>query len=217
VNLRRVAWPALAALGICMQAAAAPPTPAELTKLCADAEDQAHCGRLVEATQLKRLGRIVERNGDELRITLSPGGVTVFRDAVNIIGARTYAVWDYIADLDTVVLFATNGDRTEFWLVQRRGGAETRMPSEPAISPDRKRFATADFCPELCDNEVAIWRIGPEGARKESAWSPADRWTDASVAWKNADTIGVEYEPASGTELRTLERRLNDPSWRRIP
>jgi hypothetical protein len=213
--LRRLA--AGAACGVCAVAIAASPTPSEVAKLCANAEDQAHCGRLVEATQLKRLARIAERNGDELRISLAPTGLTVFRDAINIIGARTYAVWDYIADLDTIVLFATNGDRTEFWLVQRRGGAETRMPSEPVISPDRKRIATADFCADLCDNELAVWRIGPDGARKESAWTPDDRWSEASVAWKDADTLAIDYEPANGSARRTLERRLNDPSWRRTP
>ena len=97
--------------------AAAPPTHAELTKLCTNAEDQAHCGRLVEASRLPALKKFVTREGDELRIALVPAGLTVFRDAINIIGARTYAVWDYVEDVDAIVLFATDGDRTEFWLV----------------------------------------------------------------------------------------------------
>jgi len=83
--------------------AAAPPTHAELTKLCTNAEDQAHCGRLVEASRLPALKKFVTREGDELRIALVPAGLTVFRDAINIIGARTYAVWDYVEDVDSIV------------------------------------------------------------------------------------------------------------------
>lgn len=208
---------ALAALIVAAAAGAASPTPAELAKLCANAEDQAHCARLVEERQLKRYGRFIERNGDALTIELSPTGLTVFRDAVNIIGARTYAVWDYVEDLDTVVLFATNGDRTEFWLVQRRGGGEFRIPSEPVFAPSRTRFATADFCAQACDNEVAVWRIGPTGVRKELAWSPSrERWTDASVTWKGADTLTLEYTLADDPASRTLERRIGDPTWTRV-
>ena len=215
-RIRGRAFLALAALVAATAAHAAPPTPAELAKLCTNAEDQAHCARLVEERQLKRYGRFIERNGDALTIQLSPTGLTVFRDAVNIIGARTYAVWDYIEDLDTVVLFATNGDRTEFWLVQRRGGGEFRIPSEPVFAPARTRFATADFCAQACDNEVAVWRIDAAGVRKELAWAPRERWTDASVTWKGAETLALEYMLADDSASHTLERRIADPTWTRV-
>jgi hypothetical protein len=194
----------------------APPTPAELTKLCTSAEDQAHCGRLVEARRLPALKKVVTREGDELRIALVPVGLTVFRDAVNIVGARTYAVWDYVEDLDAVVLFATDGDRTEFWIVQRRGGGEFRVPSEPVLGPGHKRFATADFCADTCSNELAVWRIDDGGVRKELTWKPAEPWSDAGVAWKGAETLTVEYTSGRDSASRTLERRLNDATWTRV-
>jgi hypothetical protein len=216
-TMRRRAWCALVAFvaaAIPAIAVAAPPTPAELTRLCGNAEDQAHCGRLVEARQLGRLKDIVTRDGDELRIDLLPG-TTVFRDAINISGARSYAVWDYIDDLKAIVLFATSADRTEFWIVQREGGAESRIPSEPVLAPDRRRLATADFCGQVCDNEVAVWRIDARGVRKELAWAPREPWTEASVAWKNADTIVLRYVVAGDAAPRMVERRLNDPAWTR--
>ena len=130
-----------------------------MTALCANAEDQAQCGRLVEARQLPRLSRIVERAGDELRVSLAPFGLTIFRDTVKVTGATSYAVWDYLEDLDTLVLFTTDGDRSGFLLLQRRGGEEYRVPSEPVIAPDERHFATADFCAKECDNQVTVWRI----------------------------------------------------------
>jgi len=195
---------------------AAPPTQAELTKLCSNAEDQAHCGRLVEARQLPKLRGVATREGDELKVSLLPVGLATFRDAVNLIGARTYAVWDYIEDLEAVVLFATDGDRTEFWIVARKGGGEFRVPSEPVLAPGHQRFATADFCADACDNEIAVWRIAGGTVRKELTWRPTETWIDAGVTWKGAETVAVEYRVANAASPRTLERRINDATWTRV-
>ena len=174
---RPAAW-AFGALVLPTIAHAAPIARADLVALCKDAEDQAQCGRLVEARQLKSLSRIAERNGDELRVQLAPAGLTVFHDTINVTGARTYAVWDYLEDLDTLVLFTTVGERTGFMLVQRRTGDEYRVPAEPVMSPDARHFATADVCAQECDNEVAVWRIARDGVRKEAAWTPPATWSD---------------------------------------
>ena len=71
--MRAFAWTALAALAsfsFVSPAAAAPPTAADIAQLCANAEDQAHCGRLLEAKQISRVKSFVRRDGDELRIDL---------------------------------------------------------------------------------------------------------------------------------------------------
>jgi hypothetical protein len=210
---RHVRW-AFGALLLSAFAHAAPVPRAELTALCAEADDQAHCGRLVEARQLRSLSRIAERDGDELRVTLAPFGLSVFHDTVNVKGATTYAVWDYVERLDTLVLFTTRGERTGFMLVQRHGGEEYRVPAEPVLAPDDRRFATADFCASECDNEVAIWHIGGDGIRKEAVWTPPAAWSDVSIAWRNASSITLDYALGDG-QRRTIERRLDDPSWKK--
>ena len=215
-GMRHVACMACVALVVAAHATAAPPTAAELAKLCGDAEDQAQCGRFVEARQLPKLRNVASRDGDELRIELLPVGSTVFRDAINIIGARSYALWDYVDDLESVVLFATNGDRTEFWWVQRRGGGEFRIPSEPVLAPGHRQFATADFCAQECDNQIAVWRVDASGVHKELAFSPQEAWQEASVAWKNANTVVIEYMRASEATPQIVERRLDDATWVRV-
>ena len=215
-GMRDVACMACFALVVAVHATAAPPTAAELAKMCGDAEDQAQCGRFVEARQLPKLRNVASRDGDELRIELLPVGSTVFRDAINIIGARSYALWDYVEDLESVVLFATNGDRTEFWWVQRRGGGEFRIPSEPVLAPGHRQFATADFCAQECDNQVAVWRIDASGVHKELAFSPQEVWQEASVAWKNANSVVIEYMRASEATPQIVERRLDDATWVRV-
>ena len=198
-------------------APAAPLSPAELTALCANAEDQAHCGRLIEARQLPKFGKIAERDGDELRIWLEPFGMTRFRDTINITGARTYAVWDYLEKLETVVLFTTDADRTGFILVQQRGGEEYPLPSEPVLAPDERHFATADFCEHDCVNEIAVWQIARNGVRKTLVWKPDARWTDVSVSWRGADALKIEYSLPDQPASRITERRLGDPGWKSIP
>ena len=104
--MRRVLLSGLLAAGACV-VQAAPLTPADIATLCANAEDQAHCGRLVEERQIKALPGLAVRDGDDLRITLYPSGTAVFRDVVRITGAQTYALWDALSPINGVVLFTT--------------------------------------------------------------------------------------------------------------
>ena len=217
--MRAAAWRTFGALAIASLAwpvAAAPPTVADIARLCANAEDQAHCGRLIEAKQIPRVRSFVRRDGDELRIDLLSAGSTAFRDSIDIAGARSYSLWDYVDDLQSVVLFATKGDHSEFWWVQRQGGGEFRLPSEPVLAPGRRRLATADFCEKGCTNEVAIWRVEPGNVRKELVLTPPVPWREASVTWKSSDIVVVEYVAAEGTPPQMLERRLGDADWTRM-
>jgi hypothetical protein len=61
-----------------------------------------------------------------------------------------------------------------------------------------------------------VWRIGAGGVQKELALAPRVAWSDASVAWKNAATVAVEYTADGETGPRTLERGLDDAAWRRV-
>jgi hypothetical protein len=204
---------ALALLGFGIPAHAAPLTPAQLAELCKNAEDQAHCGRLVEEVQLKRLPGLAERAGDDLKVTLFPSGHVTFRDSIAISGARSFALWDYLDRINAVVLYATDGDQTSFVLIQRTNGRQYRLPAEPSVSPDRQHLVTADFCADGCDGEVAVWRVSREDVRKELAWKPQPAWTDATATWKDAETISVEFTPAGEDKPRTLVRRLSDAGW----
>jgi len=195
----------------------AAPTAVQVTELCANAEDQAHCGRLIEEVQMKRLPGMAERAGDELRITLFPTGSVSFRDSVALTGAKTYALWDYLDRINAVVLFATDGEQSSFILLQRVNGRQYRLPSEPTLSPDRQHLVTADFCATGCDGELAVWRVSRDDVKKALAFRPAPPWIDASAAWKDAETLAVDYTPAGADKPRTLERRLDAPGWQARP
>lgn len=194
---------------------AAPLSADTIAKLCHDAEGPEHCGRLIEAEQLKRLPGLALRDGKALRITLFPAGSATFTDVDTRSGGTSYSLWDYFSEINAAVLWTTIDDDSSFILLQRVSGKQTPLPSEPVLSPDRQRLATADFCASRCENLLVVWRVERDGARRELEWRPPATWTDAGVRWKDAQTLVVEFTPEGASEARTLERKLGDAGWSR--
>jgi hypothetical protein len=208
---------ALAGLAVAATVALAVPlSPEELAKVCAQAEDTAHCGRLVEQVQLKRLPNLATRDGATLRVSLFPSGTQPFVDTEALNGGRSYSLWDFVSEINAVVLYTTDGDDATFTLLQRTNGRQFELPSDPKVSPDRARLVTADFCATRCTNELAVWRVTREGIRKESAWKPKEAWQDAAASWADADTLVIEYTAKGATSPAKLQRKLADPSWTRV-
>jgi hypothetical protein len=211
---RSTARGALAAFAFAAAAAhAVPLTPEELAKVCADAEDSSHCGRLVEGVQLARLPNLAVRDGATLRVSLFPSGTATVIDTEALNGGRSYSLWDYLNELNAVVLYTTDGDDVTFTVLQRATGRKTELPSDPKVSPDRAHLVTADFCEQRCVNELAVWRVTREAIRKEWTWKPREAWSDAVASWKGADTIAIEYTAAGAQTRSRVERRLDDPGW----
>lgn len=195
---------------------ALPLTADELTKVCAQAEDASHCGRLVEDVQLKRLPYLATREGAALRVSLFPSGAVTFADTEALNGGRSYSLWDYLSEINAVVLYTTDGDDVTFTVLQRASGLRTTLPADPKLSPDRVRLVTADFCDGRCVNELAVWRVTRDGIRKEWTWKPQEAWTDAVATWKDADTLAIDYTVAGKDARSRVERRLADPNWVRV-
>src|SRR5215468_631690 len=210
---------ALVALLCCasLGSPAAPLSNTEIGQLCAEADDAVHCGRLIEQAQLKRLPGLARRNGDSLLVSLFPEGTATFTDSDDPVKGRSYSLWDYLDSINAVLLYTTVGDKTTFTLLQRTNNRRYELPTEPQLSPDRQWLATADICGPRCTNEIAIWRVARDGIRKELAWSPDAAWVDASARWKGAETLIIEYSMADSGSTATVERKLGDSSWKRVP
>jgi len=210
---------ALVALLCCSPFAslAAPPSVAEIGELCAQAEDNVHCGRLIEQAQLKRLPGLARREGDTLSVSLFPQGTATFTDSDDPAQGCSYSLWDYLDGINAVLLYTNAGEKTTFTLLQRTTNRRYELPTEPQLSPDRQWLATVDICGARCTNEIALWRIAREGIRKELAWSPDAVWVDASARWKDVETLVIDYSVAGSAGTATLERKLGDASWKRVP
>jgi len=58
-----------------------------------------------------------------------------------------------------------------------------------------------------------VWRVTRDDVAKTLAWKPATPWIDATAAWKDAETLRVEYTAEGAAAAATLERRLDAPGW----
>ena len=208
-----VIWVFTLATGVSVHAA--PVTAARITELCAQADGPAHCGRLIEADQLKTLPNLAVRDGATLKVLLFPSGAREFVDVDSLAGGTTWSLWDYWSPVNVVVLYTTDLDRIGYATLQRTTGQVVALPAEPSLSPDRQRMAVADFCRANCDNEVSVWRIARDGINKEYGWKPDAEWSDVTLQWKGDNTVVVEFTPKGEDKARTLERRMTDPGWQR--
>lgn len=216
-SARSPARGALAAAVFATSAAyAIPPSPEELARICANAEGPAHCGRLVEEAQLKRLPNLAVRDGTVLRVSLYPSGAATLADTEALNGGRSYSLWDFISELNAVVLYTTDGDDVSFTVLQRATGRKTELPSDPKVSPDRAYIVTADFCEKRCVNELAVWRVTRDAIQKALTWKPREAWADAVASWKTPQTVTIEYSVAGSEKQSVIERRLDDASWVRV-
>jgi hypothetical protein len=105
-----------------------PPTREELAQWCGEAEDMAHCGRLIEQQQMKRLPGLARREGVNLRIALFPTGSATFADVENPLQQLSYSLFDSIDAINAVLLFKTDGEKTTFVLLQRAGNRSVELP-----------------------------------------------------------------------------------------
>jgi len=207
---------ACAFLAVCAAAGhAASPTQERVLALCARADGPAHCGRLIEAEQLKALPNLAVRNGDTLRVSLFPSGTRDFVDTFTLTAERSYALWDYWSPINAVVLFVTVGEDLSYAVLQRANGQLTALPAEPVLAPDRQRVAVADFCAKRCTNELTIWRVTRDGLRRELGWKAPAAWSDVTVAWKSDDTLMIEHTKPGDDKPQVLERKLGASGWQR--
>jgi hypothetical protein len=186
-------------------------SPQRVIELCSGADGPAHCGRLVEAEQLKQLPNLATRDGDTLTVTLFPSGTRVLADTPD----RAYALWDYWSPVNAVVLFVTAGDELSYAVLQRANGQLTALPAEPVLAPDRQRLVVADFCSSGCSNELSVWRVSRDGIRKDLVWRPPAPWSNVSATWKDSETLSLQFTPAGTSEARTQERKLGAADWKR--
>ena len=213
----RLRWwsPVVAALLMMMPTMtfAAPLTQERVIALCAEVESPGHCGRRIEAEQLKVLPNLAVREGDTLKVSLFPTGTREFVDVVVGNDARAFALWDYWNTVNAVVMFITDGERLSYGVLQRANGQMTAVPAEPVLAPDRQHLAVADFCAEGCTNQITVWRVTREGIRMASVWTPSTAWSDVTVTWKNGDVLVMQYSIAGEDKPRTLERPLAASDW----
>ncbi len=213
-NLRTAAFAGITFVGMAV-VHAAPLSQERIMQLCAQTDGPGHCGRLIEAEQLKTLPSLAVRDGDKLRVTLFPSGIREFVDTTTVADVKGFALWDYWSPVNAVVMFTSDNDHVGYAVLQRATGKLTTVPAEPVLAPNRQHLAVADFCTADCTNELSVWRIARDGIRKAASFRPPEAWRDVTVSWMDGDTLNLSYSLPGEDKPRTQARRLDAPDWRR--
>ena len=189
---------------------AAPPTPEAIIKACDEADSASQCERVLEREQLKQFPGLATRNGPALRIATNPGTPAVeLKDSGNpddeSADFKWHSFWDYWAPSKIAIVSVTTRDADHFLVMQLDRAMQVKVPSEPILSPDARRFLVSDFCDKGCGNQIQMWRLDGMRAVREKTFKPRERWYETDVSWRDASTLVIEYSVAGP------RRRLADP------
>ena len=170
---------------------AAPPTPAELAKLCAERRTRRIAGAWSRRASCARLKRFAARDGDELRIDSIPVGIDgVPRRGEHHRCAHVRALGLLERSRDASSCSRPTATAREFWM--RAAPRRRRVPSSVragararTAAPRHRRLLRGS----AATNEVAVWRDRRRAACARSLRGRRrERGRDASVAWKDAET-----------------------------
>lgn len=192
-------------------AAAAPPSNQAILKACDDADNAAHCERLLETEQIRQFPAVAARAGRVLRLNTRAGTPPVeLRDEGDPDDEtgkayRAHAFWDYWVPRKTAVVSVTTHAGEYYLVIDLDRGTQIRVAAEPLLAPDGRRFVVADLCDKQCANLIQVWRFEGERVVRERSFKPPAKWYEADVAWRDATTLAIEYSVAAP------RRRLADP------
>ena len=91
--------------------------------------------------------------------------------------------------------------------------AETAVRPAELVLPVFSKEGIAD--PQPIGSMPGVVQHTRESLRKELVWN-ALGWADAPAKWKDAETLAIEYSVDGATAAATVERKLSDPSWKRV-
>ena len=189
---------------------AAPPTPEAIIKACDEAETASQCERVIEREQLKQFPGLATREGPALRLVTKPGMPAVeLRDNGNPEDEagdfKWHSLWDYWPASKIAIVSVTTREADHFLVMQLDRVMQVRVPSEPILAPDGRRFFVTDFCDKGCANNVQVWKLDGTRAIREQTFKPRERWYEVDVSWRDPSSLAVEYSIAGP------RRRLADP------
>ena len=192
---------------------AAPLTPErDRRELCAGAEDPAHCGRLIEDAQLKRLPEPrASATATRLRVSLFPSGSATFTRHRSTRQRRaTYSLWDYSTGSTRSCSSRPTATTRASRCCSARPAAGPSCPPSRRSSPDRQRLVDRRFLRQRLRQRgrglARHARRRAQGARVEAGGALVRCRRDVEG---RRDAARSSTRSAGDDKPRTLERRLD--------
>ena len=127
------------------------------------------------------------RQSCTLRLRLANGRFVELVDRIEDSGAYRRYVYDrYIPEaalhLVAVHLYEGGG----YFVVHSPSGGKTWLPSLPVVSPDGGRFVAASSSLDdgYAPNRIEIWRVGPDGLKREFVLTGGNSWSPQDLKWE---------------------------------
>jgi hypothetical protein len=150
------------------------------------------------------LPNLAVRDRLDLTVSLYPSGTATFTDVETLHGGRSYSLWDFMSEINTVVLYVTDGDDASFTLLQRTTGRKTDCPPTPSSRPTLAR-------PDRRLLRAALRTTGALASRATACGSfVATRSAGRCVRDMEGSADDRHRLPAAGGGAPTLTRRLAD-------
>lgn len=182
--------------------------PEHLEEICVGMENSLQCYRAVEKIVLQE-GVPAKRQGAKLQVLLNDDNVMEFED--NPSEDESAIFFNYIEFIEEIDLHIIQSSVYEggSLIGVHLSGQKINLIDFPEVSPDRKRFVTAFFCPNTtyCKNGIQIYSILEKKLERELNLEFRD-WTGSDPVWIDENTIsfflyenGLSEEPTRKGKL----------------
>jgi hypothetical protein len=166
----------------------------KLQKLCAGIDNSFECAQVIERNQLQKpeYARMVTRQGERLNFKLRTGGSLTLENSGNADdgSATKYSFRDHLPEIGYYLVHCQYYEGSEYLMINDRSGKRFKLQQIPAVSPDRRRIATASAGLFGCcgPNAVQVWRVTSGGLVLEQTIEPKG-WEPSDAEWVDNRTI----------------------------
>lgn len=172
----------------------------EISQPCVGLFNSYECAKAIEAKQLEQRPPAIQRQGDNLTLTLATGKTLTWTNSPQNLPPQAldqiklYSYVRFLPEIGYHLLHVQYYEGDEFLLVHEKTGQQTLVPAVPVISPDRRHFAIASVGYAYGPNTIQIWQLTSD--QPVLAWSIEPKtWAPVKPRWLNATRLVVETDP----------------------
>lgn len=146
------------------------------------------CSRHIESNLAKQHPGLFKRTGKALRISLRNGKTKILRDFEQGDDVKAFSLTEYFPDNGYGVIDIALYEGHNLQMISLRDGKLTNTGGYPVLSPDKKRFAVAEFGSVYDYGVLAVYRISEKGLIREYSTRSFD-WGYGNVKWRSSTSF----------------------------
>jgi hypothetical protein len=152
-----------------------------------------NCIAAIEKKALQQSAGMVSRKAGQLQFNFKPEALTLSNNDADNKDYINYTYFGYDATLQQHIVYVGFYEGDQYLAIHGTTGQQSKMRGYPAISPDKKHFATmsVDMIAGFNPNEVEIWQVNG-GEIKKLASIKGEKWGPDGIRWVKPDRLEVK-------------------------